>query len=290
MAADRWLNLGKVLILPADKENNRYYLNHVPGKRMKRFDSSTAFLIALVLLIGALAIGSLNFLNQMNNSYILVQQGITPAKRVIDNHQYLQNKKGFIFAVSFLVMGASLFIMIALPSEERRPAAKMIGVPQPVPKRAEEVGIAAAVEPPTPAARPEEIAAAVPPAEEAKAPAAPVEIIEEVGIFDAEALEEITEGEEDVVYGVAPISDAAVMQFVHKFPDSALKFLFRKQLDGKALTSADEEIYQQWEQRQLTRGKIKAYIQTMMSWKEIPKKPLYEIWRDIRDHIFENIE
>ena len=106
--------------------------------------------------------------------------------------------------------------------------------------------------------------------------------------FD-EPTHEVTEGDDDVVYGTAGITNAAVIDFVHKFPDSALKFLFRKQLDGKPLTAEEEEIYRGWEKRGMNRGKVKAYILTLMEWDNIPKDPLYDIWKKMRDHIFETI-
>ncbi|MBT4289475.1 MAG: hypothetical protein HOD92_19285 [Deltaproteobacteria bacterium] len=80
------------------------------------------------------------------------------------------------------------------------------------------------------------------------------------------------------------------MNFVHKFPDSALKFLYRKQLDGKMLGRGDEDIYREWEHRGMSRGKVKKYMLTLMDWKTFPKKPLYEIWKMLRDHIYDNIE
>ena len=73
-------------------------------------------------------------------------------------------------------------------------------------------------------------------------------------------------------------------------PDSALKFLYRKQLDGKLLGRTEEDIYVEWEKRGMSRGKVKKYILSLMDWKTFPKKPLYEIWKMLRDHIYDNIE
>ncbi len=258
---------------------------------MRQFNSSTTFMIVLILLIGALTIGSITFLNQMNGSYILIQKGVTPVKHVLDHYQYRKSKRAFIFSVSFLVVATSIMIMVALPSEESRVVSQRKDVPQPISTDREDSAISAMVEAPK-EDRPEVSAAplAPPSLDKEEAPVEPVvEIIEHVEEISTD-FEDVTEGEDDVVYGSGPISDAAIMHFVHKFPDSALKFLYRKQLDGKALTSVEEEIYQQWENRHLTRGKVKGYILSMMDWKEFPKKPLYETWREIRDHIYENID
>ena len=250
---------------------------------MRRMNSSTVFMISLLLLIGVLFIGALNFLSQMNTSKVMIYRGNQPAKLVLDHYKYLQNKRGFIFSVTFIVVAGSFGIMIALPSEEARMVGRVTPVPQPMSPVREESAISAVVEPEP---KPDIVIS-----EEG---GKPVEIAEEEAIeaiepLDADVMEESTEGDDDVVYGSGPVSDVAIMQFVHKFPDSALKFLFRKQLDGKALLNSEEEIYQGWEKRHMTRGKVKGYIQTLMGWKDFPKKPLYEIWREIRDHIFENI-
>lgn len=261
---------------------------------MRKLNSSTAFMLALLLLIGSMAVGFITFLTQMNSNYILMQRGTQPVKHVLNHYKYSQNKKGVIFSLTLLVVSTSLMIMIALPSEEkRRPEAKR-AAPQPLRKEREDSSISAVIEPAR-EERPAETlvppAAAPPPQveKEVTPTTPPVEIIEHVEEISAE-LDEVTEGEDDVVYGTGPISDAAIMHFVHKFPDSALKFLFRKQLDGKALTNVEEQIYNDWENRHLTRGKVKGYILTLMDWKEFPKKPLYETWREIRDHIYENVD
>jgi len=248
-------------------------------------------MIALILLIGALTIGCITFLNQMNGNYILIQNGVTPVKHVLDHYQYRKNKRAFIFSLSFLVVSASIMIMIALPSEERKTVTKRKDAPQPIKVDRDDSSISAVVVTPKDPKSDKAAAPVAPPPMEKVTPPVEsvVEIIEHVEEISTE-VEDVTEGEDDVVYGSGPISDAATMHFVHKFPDSALKFLYRKQLDGKALTNVEEEIYQQWENRNLTRGKVKGYIMSMMEWKEFPKKPLYETWREIRDHIFENID
>ena len=261
---------------------------------MRRFNSSTAFMIALLLLIGGLIIGSLTFLNQMNSNYVLIQRGNEPIKYVLNHYKYVQNKRGFIYSLSFLLAAASIMIMIALPSEEVKAKIVKKLAPQPVRADREDSSISAVIEPekPKPAETPPEPAvAAPPPSIEKELPPSEevVDIIESVEEISAD-FEDVTEGEDDVVYGTGPISDAAIMHFVHKFPDSAIKFLYRKQLDGKALTNVEEAIYADWENRNLTRGKVKGYVLTLMDWKEFPKKPLYEVWKEIRDHIFENID
>ncbi len=258
---------------------------------MKRMSSATAFMVALLLLIGVLSISTFSFFSGMDSNYILIQKGTTPVRHITNNYSFLQNKRGFIFSLTFLFSAVSFLIMIVLPSEDTATVSKVSAAPEPVARPVRESsGISAVVEQVPVEAKAEEPKAVRIIPEEGDAPDPAIDAITLDETLDAEVFEEVKEGEDDVVYGSGPISDAAIIHFVHKFPDSALKFLYRKQLDGKALTSTEEEIYLGWEQRQMTRGKIKSYIKALLDWKELPKKPLYEIWKEIRDHIFENIE
>ena len=258
---------------------------------MKRINSATAFMIALLLVIGVLSIGTFSFFSGMDNSYILIQKGATPVRHITNHYNFIQNKRGFIFSLTFLFSAVSLFIMIVLPSEEPVTVSKVSSAPEPVARPVRESsGISSVVEQIPVEAKAEEPKAVRIIPEEREAQDSAIDSVTLDESLDAEVFDEIKEGEDDVVYGSGPISDAAIIHFVHKFPDSALKFLYRKQLDGKALTSTEEEIYLGWEQRHMTRGKIKSYIKALLDWKELPKKPLYEIWKEIRDHIFENIQ
>jgi hypothetical protein len=248
---------------------------------MRRINSSFMFMILLLLLMGLLVFGTISFFTGMNRQYILIHQGIQPVRHVINHHRYLQHKRGLVFSLTFLGMGLSFFIMVVLPSDEKPVRDRLpTPIPEPVRPVGEESGLSAVVEqtPPEP----------IPAMEKEEVPVIQIDTITGEETIEADIID-VKEGEDDVVYGNGPISDAAIIHFVHKYPDSALKYLFRRQLDGKPLTTTEEEIYQGWEKRQMTRGKVKSYIQTMMDWKSFPKKPLYELWKEIRDHIFENL-
>lgn len=255
---------------------------------MKRLNSSGYFLVTMLLAIGLLFFGAFNFLNGMNSSYILIQRGIEPVHHITNNYSYYQNLKGFVFSSTFLIAGICFLVMILLPSE-RKKSKQASGVPQPVYQQpVEDTQISAVIEPDAvPVADVQEESVEIP------------AVIDPVEIEDIDVMEEVIddmdssaddEDEDDVVYGAGPISSTAIVKFVHKFPDSALKFLYRKQLDGKILGRADEDIYREWEQRGMSRGIVKKYMLTLMDWKTFPKKPLYEIWKMLRDHIFDNID
>ena len=59
--------------------------------------------------------------------------------------------------------------------------------------------------------------------------------------------------ENDVVFGDGRIDQKSMSNFVAHYPDSTLKFLMRKNLDGRPLPVGYEEIYSQWENRGLSR-------------------------------------
>ena len=57
--------------------------------------------------------------------------------------------------------------------------------------------------------------------------------------------------ETDVVFGTGKITPASMMSFVRQYPDSTLKFLLRRNLDGRPLPSEFDQIYKTWEERGL---------------------------------------
>ena len=254
---------------------------------MRKSRASKLFMSLLVLLIGATLFGTVYFFQELNSNYILINGGLEPEVRILYPYEYQQSQKGLIFSLTALIVTFCIMIMVILPDEEAatdKPAARAAAA-----KAKKQTG-----EPSTISAevlREEPAHGTEPKREEfhRREKVEEVEQIETDAIEFEETTHEVTEGDDDVVYGTAEITNAAVIDFVNKFPDSALKFLFRKQLDGKPLTAEEEEIYRTWEKRGMNRGKVKAYVLTLMEWDNIPKDPLYDIWKKMRDHIFETI-
>jgi len=91
----------------------------------------------------------------------------------------------------------------------------------------------------------------------------------------------------DVVFGEGPILTNSISRFVADYPDSAIKFLLRKNLDGLPLPIEYEKIYQKWETRGLSRGKLKKYLLKLMKWKELPDIPMLEVLKIIREYLFD---
>jgi hypothetical protein len=134
------------------------------------------------------------------------------------------------------------------------------------------------------------------PATQAAAPAAPVRSVEEEVLAqvpdDLPKLERENSrfddaGEDDVVYGTGRVTDDSLWDFIQRHPDSAVKFLYRKSLDNKPLTTVEEEIYRQWEQRGMTRSKVRGMVLEIMSWKSLPEDFPHNIWRELRDQVFD---
>ncbi len=112
----------------------------------------------------------------------------------------------------------------------------------------------------------------------------------EPGKFDIEDLPDPRfddSGDEDVVYGNGRVTDDSIWDFIHDYPDSAVKFLYRKTLENKNLSPNEEDIYRKWEMRGMSRAKVREYVLEIMGWKSLPDDFPHNIWRELRDQIFE---
>ncbi len=101
--------------------------------------------------------------------------------------------------------------------------------------------------------------------------------------FDEKGLHAEFDAENDVVFGEGQIDSNSICKFVKSFPDSAIKFMFRKNLDGRNLPVEFEEIYISWEKRGLSRGRLKKYLLKLMNWDNFPDIPVLEVVNRIKD-------
>jgi len=102
--------------------------------------------------------------------------------------------------------------------------------------------------------------------------------------LEEEGLKGDNSEENDVVFGDGRIDQKSMSNFVAHYPDSTLKFLMRKNLDGRPLPVGYEEIYSQWENRGLSRGRLKKYLFKLMEWKNFPDIPVHDVVNKIREH------
>ena len=91
----------------------------------------------------------------------------------------------------------------------------------------------------------------------------------------------------DVIYGTGQITDEAHRSFILNSPDSAVKFLLRKELDGKNLKSSQDEIYEGGQNRGLSRGKLRKHLLKLMEWDSVPELEVSEIYEQVKDKVYE---
>ncbi len=94
--------------------------------------------------------------------------------------------------------------------------------------------------------------------------------------------------ETDVVFGGEKISKSALEKFIRQYPDSTLRFLLRRSLDGKPLSAEIEAIYYNWEKRGLSRGRLKKNMLKLMAWPEVPDLPILDLLQSLKDRIYED--
>jgi hypothetical protein len=271
--------------------------------------------------LAALVAGALFFISGMGEASYLVSDGVGYGVHYIDKPRHDSHVQGLIFVLSFLAAGILLLFLVILP-DHASPASQPQPAPQPQPRRRPPVTPQPAMTPePPPVAAPEPPPAAAPqppPQPQAQAAGAQptVEIEPEAALAQAAAPEppapsvdeevmtsdtleaEISPvdlpdsryedtGEEDVVYGTGRATDDSIWDFIHNYPDSAVKFLYRKTLENKALSPNEEDIYRRWEMRGISRAKVREYVLEIMGWKTLPDDYPHNIWRELRDQIFE---
>ena len=105
--------------------------------------------------------------------------------------------------------------------------------------------------------------------------------------FDTGGLQGAIEDDSDVVFGDGRIEQNSMTKFVSNYPDSTIKFLLRKSLDGRPLPAGYDEIYLNWENRGLSRGRLKKYLFKLMDWQDFPDIPVLDVVRKIRERHFE---
>jgi hypothetical protein len=283
---------------------------------MGRLTSDKFFVAVFVLFIAAMAVGVFLFASGMRDNTLIINDGVGYATQYLNRPRYDSHLEGFVFALTFLVAGLLLTAVILMPGHGSGASAPAVTPPQPRQRQPRALpGAAPAAAPAQPAAAQMAPAAAPaaapepspaplviaevpePPPPPARAePAQPVRSVEEEVLAqnpdDLPKLENDDSrfedtGEDDVVYGSGRVTDDSTWDFVQRHPDSAVKFLYRKTLDNKPLSTADEDIYRRWEQRGMTRSKVRQIVLEIMNWKALPDDFPHNIWRELRDQVFD---
>lgn len=243
--------------------------------------------------IAATIFGCFYFYSGMGANSFVVSTAAGQVTYYTDSTQYNLYLQGFIYCLTFAVAGFLLLTVMAIPNAEiltrnRAVATPSYAAPQPM---------AAPQAPPqmeAPQAPPTQMAAPQAPSQMEAPPTQPLdpardENLDEIEEFaELETEERPEEGDSDVIFGMGKVTEESMMNFIHRNPDSAIKFLYRKTLEGKPLPAADEEIYQTWQKRGLSRTWIREYILQLMEWQALPTdKTLTDIWSELRDRIFD---
>ena len=104
---------------------------------------------------------------------------------------------------------------------------------------------------------------------------------------DSGGLQGDIDDDSDVVFGDGRIEKKSMIKFVNNYPDSTIKFLLRKNMDGRPLPNGYDEIYLNWENRGLSRMQLKKYLFKLMEWEDFPDIPILEVVRKIRERHFD---
>ena len=219
----------------------------------------------------------------------LVYRGMELTTYYLDKNSYDLYLNGLIYSITFGIVFLLLLAVIVVPSpgqiQKRMSTSKFAGAPG--------VGYLG----PSGASAPVEDSPAdggEMPVEEDKA--FEIELEPEIESFEEEDEDEEEESallnladddDSDVVYGSGRITDKSHRSFILTSPDSAIKFLMRKELDGRPLKSSQDEIYEVWQKRGLSRGRLRKHFLKIMEWDSMPEIEVNEIYNKLKDKAYE---
>ena len=216
----------------------------------------------------------------MSETSFLVYRGMEITTYYLDKNRHDLYVNGMVYSITFGIAYLLLIAVIVIPSPEQ--IQKRLAV-SPFTGENSTLGITAPavetlVEEETPAADDESLE---------------IELEPDVESFEVDEEEESAqssgpeEEDSDVVYGTGRITDQAHRSFIISSPDSAVKFLLRKELDGRPLKSPQDEIYNGWQERGLSRGKLRKHFLKIMEWDNVPELEVSEIYNQVKDKVYE---
>ena len=218
----------------------------------------------------------------MSETSYLVYRGMEITTYYLDKNRHDLYVNGMVYSITFGIAFLLLLAVIVIPSPEQ--IQKRLAVSPFTGENSTPVITAPAVETlveeETPAADDESLE---------------IELEPDVESFEVDEEEEEEsaqssgpeEEDSDVVYGTGRITDQAHRSFIISSPDSAVKFLLRKELDGRPLKSSQDEIYNGWQERGLSRGKLRKHFLKIMEWDNVPELEVSEIYNQVKDKVYE---
>lgn len=286
---------------------------------MNRLQPMRFYIGLLGFFMAALVAGSFYFLIGISENSYVISDGVRLGMQYINKPRYDSNIQGFIYTISFLVAGGLMLLLIIIPDQEQtsrrrgdieppqprrrgsgtqpEPVAESAPAPASSSMGAEESTTTIGQGTPVSIEAYEREGAIMDADEEAPPPPTRERISLEDEVLksskadlpELDLAESIYDesGDEDVVYGNGRVSEDSAWEFVQQYPDSAVKFLYRKTLDNKPLPPADDDIYRHWEARGLTRAMVREIVLELMGWHSLPDAFPHNIWREVRDQIYE---
>ena len=218
----------------------------------------------------------------MTETSFLVYRGMEITTYYLDKNRHDLYVNGMVYSITFGIAFLLLIAVIVIPSPEqiqKRLAVSPFTGGNSTPEITAPVG-ETLVEEETPAADDESLEIELEPDLES------FEIDEEEEEESAQSSGP-EEADSDVVYGTGRITDQAHRSFIISSPDSAVKFLLRKELDGRPLKSSQDEIYNGWQERGLSRGKLRKHFLKIMEWDNVPELEVSEIYNQVKDKVYE---
>ena len=216
----------------------------------------------------------------MSETSYLVYRGMEITTYYLDKNRHDLYVNGMVYSITFGIAFLLLLAVIVIPSPEQ--IQKRLAV-SPFTGENNTPGITVPagetlVEEETPVADDESLEIELEPDVES------FEVDEEEKSAQSSGPEE---EDSDVVYGTGRITDQAHRSFIISSPDSAVKFLLRKELDGRPLKSSQNEIYNGWQERGLSRGKLRKHFLKIMEWDNVPELEVSEIYNQVKDKVYE---
>ena len=218
----------------------------------------------------------------MSETSYLVYRGMEITTYYLDKNRHDLYVNGMVYSITFGIAFLLLLAVIVIPSPEQSQTRLAVS---PFTGENSTLGITAPAvetlgEEETPAADDESLE---------------IELEPDVESFEVDEEEEEEsaqssgpeEEDSDVVYGTGRITDQAHRSFIISSPDSAVKFLLRKELDGRPLKSSQDEIYNGWQERGLSRGKLRKHFLKIMEWDNVPELEVSEIYNQVKDKVYE---
>ena len=222
----------------------------------------------------------------MSEASFLVNRGMEITTYYLDKNRYDLYLFGLVYSITFGVALLLLLAAIVIPTKEqinKRTSEAQIG-------ETAGTGIPYTPEATTTEEETSDKTDTLPESDESLE----IELEPELESFRDGENEELTaltgnaaDEDSDVIYGTGKITDEAHISFIKNNPDSAVKFLLRKELDGKTLKSSQDEIYESWQNRGLSRGKLRKHLLKLMEWDSVPELEVSEIYEQVKDKVYE---